>query len=121
MQNAPIYLASPYSHPDPAVRQTRFESACRAAAALIQQGLMTFSPIAHSHAICQYGVPLDWQFWQQHDLAFLAMCDELVVLKLEGWDRSVGAQAEIAAAKALGKPVSFLDPAVVAEERSGAR
>jgi Domain of unknown function (DUF1937) len=114
------YLASPYSHADPAVRQARFEAACRAAAELIRQGLTIYSPIAHSHAICQCGVPLDWQFWQAHDLAFLAMCNEVMVLKLDGWAQSVGVQAEIAAAKALGKPVSFLDPAAVAEERSGA-
>jgi hypothetical protein len=114
------YLASPYSHADPAVRQARFAAACRAGAKLIMRGLIVFSPIAHSHAICQHGVPLDWHFWQAHDLAFLAMCDEVVVLKLDGWELSTGVQAEIAAAKALGKPVSFLDPAAVAEERSGA-
>ena len=120
MQQRLVYLASPYTASDPAVRQARFESVCRAAAQLIRQGLTVFSPISHSHAICQHGVPLDWQFWQQHDMAFLSVCDEVMVLKLDGWELSVGVQAEIAAAKALGKPVSFLDPAAVAEERSGA-
>ncbi|GIW55540.1 MAG: hypothetical protein KatS3mg082_1944 [Nitrospiraceae bacterium] len=33
-----IYLASPYSHPDPAVREERFHAACRAAAALLLAG-----------------------------------------------------------------------------------
>jgi len=57
-----IYLASPYTSDDPAVRQQRFEAACRAAAAMIRQGQTVFSPIAHSHAICAFGVPLDWRF-----------------------------------------------------------
>ena len=107
-----IYLASPYTHADPLVRQRRFESACRAAAELIRQGRIIFSPIAHSHAICAFGVPLDWRFWERHDLKYLAACDEMVVLMLDGWQQSVGVQAEIAAARALGKPVSFLEPAV---------
>ena len=104
-----IYLASPYSHPEAEVRQRRFDAACRAAAALICQGQTVFSPIAHSHNICCYGAPSDWRFWQRHDLTFLAMCDEVVVLKLDGWEQSVGVQAEIAAARTLGKPVTFLD------------
>jgi len=53
---------------------------------------------------------LDWQFWQRHDLAFLAFCDEMVVLKLPGWEESIGVRAEIAAARTLGKPVTFLEP-----------
>lgn len=119
------YLCSPYSHSDPAVRQARFEAVCRAAAELIRQGLTIYSPImrelhitpiAHSHAICQCDVPLNWQFWQQHDMAFLSVCGEVMVLQLDGWELSVGVQAEIAAAKALGKPVSFLAVDHQAEE-----
>ncbi len=60
-----IYLASPYTHADPAVRQRRFEAACRTSAVLICRGQTVFSPIAHSHAICAYGVPLDWRFWKR--------------------------------------------------------
>jgi nucleoside 2-deoxyribosyltransferase len=103
-----IYLASPYTHIDPAVRQRRFESACRAAAALICRGQTVFSPIAHSHVICSFGVPLDWRFWARHDRRYLEVCDEMVVLMLDGWRESIGVQAEIAIARELGKPVSFL-------------
>jgi hypothetical protein len=103
-----IYLASPYSHPDTDVRQQRFEAACRAAAELIRHGKTVFSPIAHSHAICRYGLPLDWRFWQRHDRRYLEVCDEVVVLLLDGWQESVGVKAEIAIARELGKPVSFI-------------
>jgi len=116
MPSALIYLCSPYTHPDGAVRQARFEAACRAAATLIRQGKIVFSPIAHSHAICRYGLPLDWRFWRRHDLALLALCDEVVVLKLDGWQQSVGVRAEIAAARTLGKPVEFLAADSQAEE-----
>ena len=110
-----IYLASPYSHPDAAVRQQRFEAACRAAAELIRQGYVVFSPIAHSHGIAQHGLPLDWGYWERHDRRLLAACDELWVLSLDGWHESRGVQAEIAIARAAGKPVRFVSEAEVAE------
>jgi nucleoside 2-deoxyribosyltransferase len=103
-----IYLASPYSSDDPTIRQQRFEAACRAAAELMRQGKTVFSPIAHSHAICAYGLPLDWRFWERHDRRYLEACDEVAVLMLDGWRESVGVQAEIAIARELGKPVTFL-------------
>jgi hypothetical protein len=108
MQRLPIYLASPYSDPDPAVREQRFVAACRAAAELIRQGKTVFSPIVHGHTICRYGLPLDWRFWERHDRRFLEVCDEVVVLMLDGWRESVGVTAEIAIARELGKPVTFL-------------
>ena len=115
-----IYLASPYSHPDHAVREARFQAACRAAAFLIRQGKTVFSPVAHSHPICCFGLPGDWGFWQRHDLEHLATCNEVVVLKLDGWQQSRGIQAEVARARALGKPVSFIEPTPVAEENPDA-
>jgi len=112
------YLASPYSHPDAAVRQQRFEAACRVAAELIRRGHVVFSPIAHSHSIAQHGLPMDWGFWEAQDRRLLAACDELWVLKLDGWQHSRGVQAEIAIVRALGKPVRFVSEAELTEEKA---
>jgi nucleoside 2-deoxyribosyltransferase len=114
-----IYLCSPYAHPDPAVVEQRFVAACRATAALIREGKTTFSPIVHSYPLCQLGLPDDWGFWREHDVKYLEACDEVLVLKLQGWERSQGVQAEVAMARALGKPVSFLMPDGPAEENPG--
>jgi nucleoside 2-deoxyribosyltransferase len=105
-----IYLASPYSHPDPSVRERRFRAACRAAVALLHAGRVVFSPIAHSHPLAQHGLPGSWQFWERYDRAFLERCEEVVVLMLDGWQESVGVQAEIRIARELGKPVRYLAP-----------
>jgi nucleoside 2-deoxyribosyltransferase len=113
-----IYLASPFSHPDHLVRRQRFEAACRAAAELIRQGKIVFSPIAHSFNVCAYGVPLDWRFWEKHDRRFLEACDEVIVLTIDGWLESVGVQAEIDIAQELGKPVSFLSESALLEKRT---
>jgi len=112
-----IYLASPYSHPDANVRESRYQAACRASAQLMRAGKLVFSPIAHSHGITRYGLPEDWAFWKACDRKHLENCDEVVVLMLDGWRESIGVQAEIAVAGQLGKPVSHLDP--LAEEDPG--
>jgi nucleoside 2-deoxyribosyltransferase len=102
-----IYLASPYSHPDPAVREHRFQAACRAAARLIRLGRTVYSPIAHSHSIAAHGLPTEWEFWESIDRRHLDDCDEVVVLMLDGWKTSAGVQAEIKYAEKHGKPVWY--------------
>lgn len=104
-----IYLASPYSHPSPFVRDRRFHDACRAMAMLLRNNCTVFSPIIHSHPLVSHGLPTDWAFWKRHDREHLLRCDEVLVLKLDGWLESVGVQEEIRIAKELGKPVRFLD------------
>jgi hypothetical protein len=104
------YLASPYSHPDPAVRQHRFHEVCRHAARLMRAGEMVYSPIAHSHCVARFGLPGDWGFWEGHSRAMLARCDRLAVLDLDGWQESVGVRREIEIAQAMGIPVRHIAP-----------
>jgi nucleoside 2-deoxyribosyltransferase len=122
-----IYLASPYSHPDPRVREHRFRAACQAAASMPCDGSIVFSPIVHSHPLVAFGLPTAWSAWERIDRAYLERCDEVVVLMLDGWEASVGVRAEIDIARALGKPVRFLAPAdatgwpTLAHDASGGR
>lgn len=90
-----IYLASPYSHADENVRRRRFDAACRAAAHLMEQGEIVFSPIAHAHHIeGAMSAPRDtgWWLWQNGPL--MKACNRLVILKLAGWDISAGIAVE---------------------------
>ena len=105
-----IYLASPYSHSDPQVREVRFDAACLATAHLIRTGRSVFSPIVHGHPLVRFGLPTDWAFWELHDLEHLQRSDEMLVLQIDGWQESEGVQAEIALASALGKRVNYLAP-----------
>lgn len=105
-----IYLASAYSHPDPTVREWRYQQACRAAAELLRQGLVVLAPIMHSHPIAQLGLPTDWEFWSRIDREYLSHCDVLAVLMLPGGETSVGVQAEIRLAQEWGLPVVFIAP-----------
>lgn len=105
-----IYLASPYTHSDPAVREARFQAACRQAAGMLRCGVPVFSPIAHTHPIAAHGLPPEWDFWADYDRAFLEMCSEVWVLMLDGWWESKGVQAEIEIAAGLEKPVVYVEP-----------
>ena len=105
-----IYLASPYSHPDPVVREARFDAACRATADLIRGGQAVFSPIVHGHQLVRFGLPTDWAFWQRFDEEHLRRCDEVLVLQIDGWRDSVGVRAELAVAEAASKSVHWLNP-----------
>jgi hypothetical protein len=106
-----IYLASPFSHPDPLVREARLDAACRAAASLIAGGKAVFAPIVQGHALVRYGVPGDWSFWAPLARQYIARCEEVLVLQLDCWRESEGVQAEMLLASALGKRVDYLEPA----------
>jgi len=105
-----IYLASPYTHPDPVVREERFRAVCRLAADIMRCGIHVFSPIAHSHPIAKHGLPLDWEFWREYNFEFLRRCSALWVLMLDGWQESEGVQAEIKRARELGMQVMLIRP-----------
>jgi hypothetical protein len=110
MCNRLIYLAAPFSSNNPAVCEQRFHAVCRHAASMMKKGQHVFSPLSHGYGLACYGLPTDWSFWEAYDRTMLSFCAELMVLMLDGWKESIGVQAEIAIARELGKPVSFVYP-----------
>ena len=111
-QHLPIllYLAQPYSHPDPAVVAARAQAGVSAAVWLINNGQIVYSPIAQSQALEAAGAA-PAAGWYGYDLAVLRRCQGLLVLELPGWQHSAGVRMEIAAALALDLPIRFADPA----------
>ena len=107
------YLASPYTHADPAVREERYRAACVAAAKLMLAGRVVFCPIAHSHPISDHmpdGCAVDADLWKKQDAPYVALCSAMVVLKLPGWSDSRGVTHEIAVAHKRGIPVEYMEP-----------
>jgi nucleoside 2-deoxyribosyltransferase len=106
-----IYLAAPYSHPDPKVMEQRFEQVTAEAAHLINRGEFVYSPITHNHPIAiRHELPRGWEFWEAFDIAMLTKCDSMTVLLLDGWDFSRGVRAEIEFARGLGIPITYVEP-----------
>lgn len=103
------YLASPYSHDSATVRHARFRSACLAAGWAIKNGLFLYSPIAHTHNIAEVcGLPLGFDFWEEYDAVGVGSCKDLYILKIPGWEESIGVWREINIAEDMGKTIYFM-------------
>ena len=106
-----IYLASPYSHELPEVREQRFREAQRAAAWLFVKGIWVYSPIAHWHDITKWhSLPTHAEPHKAANDAFQAKATATYVLCLEGWASSKGVKGEIEFALRLHQPVLALCP-----------
>lgn len=114
-----IYLASPYTHSDPSVREARFDAACLATAELMRAGHVVFSPIVHAHPLVRFDLPTGWDYWERIDREHLRRCDEVVVLMLDGWRESRGVQAEIGLAKEMELPIRYLPPSMISNTSGG--
>ena len=107
-----IYLAAPYSDATPEVMEQRFFAINEAVACIIKaEAIVVYSPVSHWHPIAlQCELPRGWEFWSRLDLEMINRCDELWVLKLDGWEESVGVTAEVKYARECGMPVCYVDP-----------
>ncbi len=112
-----IYLASPYAHESPSVREARLEAVRHVCGRMVNDGKIVMSPLVYLGELAFKGVhpPQGWYAW---DLQFLARSDELLVLQLPGWEDSKGVMVEIAGAQTKGIPVHCmsLDEAKLPED-----
>lgn len=115
MSKKKIYLAIPYT----GIENQSFKIANEVAAKLMQDDIIVFSPISHSHSISMENeLPTSWEFWKKQDEEFIKWCDELYVivphiteehlLNMMLVDKSTGVNAEIAIAKKLNKKRRYL-------------
>jgi hypothetical protein len=49
-------------------------------------------------------------YWVAFDEAFMEMCSEMVVIRLDGWERSSGIKREIEYFTEHKKPIRYMDP-----------
>ncbi len=106
-----IYLASPYTFPTQALRERRFREVAQTAARLMREGKVVFSPIAHGHVIETVGglTEQSHAFWMRQCVPMLRHASKLVVLKLEGWEKSMGVQLEVETARSAYIPVEYME------------
>lgn len=106
-----IYVASPYSHTDATVREGRFKLIAKICARLFKDGKIFFGPILQSHPLAIEGgiEETTWDMFSKFDCAWIDKCDEVWVMKIPGWEESVGVRAEINYAHNTGVPVFYLD------------
>ena len=103
-----IYLAQPYSHEDPAVMDMRYNSALHHCAKLITK--FVYSPIVHWHNISlEYNLSPNFAFWQELNLHMIEKANSVYVLKLHGWEQSIGLRGELEYCERAGKPVYTIE------------
>lgn len=109
-----IYLASPYSaHTPDGSRDDEKEhrnyiEACVAVGLIMQTGELVYSPIVHWHIVDKmFKGKIGYEDYLAADCEMIKRCDELHVLKIEGWERSNGVRLEIEYAEAYRKPVKY--------------
>ena len=105
-----IYLASPYTHDDPWVRQERYDQALRAYVHLLRQDKFVFCPIVMTHyADGQLRRAKDHAFWIRQTEEILQRCDKVIVLQIDGWRHSKGIASEVVMAARLGIPIEYME------------
>lgn len=112
MRTELIYLACPYTHKERYVRVARWIAVNHIAARMMAAGEYVFSPISHTHPIAEASdgkLPVGWDYWEKFDRQYLSIVKKIVVLRLPGWDKSTGVQAEIKIGEEMGIPVEYID------------
>ena len=106
-----IYLASPYSDPDPEIQESRYAAAAHYVAYHFRLGIPLLSPIVYCHRLSlERALPGDAIFWQFLNEEFVMRSSAVWVLKLPEWESSAGVTSEIALARRLDIPLHFKEP-----------
>lgn len=102
-----VYVAGPYTHPDPVLNVRR---ACLVADALIRADAAVFIP--HLSMLWHLTSPADIDEWYRRDLDVLDHCNAIVRFHGE----SVGAEREVEHARSLGLECWWLDQDWLAQD-----
>lgn len=110
-----IYVASPYTHPDPTVMDARYDAVqfyCGQQMESWRNGVkLYFSPIAYCHPLAvQFKLPREVGYWKELNELIMRRCDHLEILQLPGWEQSKGIQHEISFMMQLGKRYTDVTP-----------
>jgi nucleoside 2-deoxyribosyltransferase len=103
-----FYLASPYSK-FPGGTEMAAAIVAQNAALLLDAGIHVFCPITHSHDVSRFVRNNTHEMWMSLDEKFMRMCDAMIVLEMDGWEASIGVQAEIDWFTKNHKPVVYME------------
>jgi hypothetical protein len=107
-----VYLAGPYTHPDPDIREARYQVATIAAAYLISKGRIVYSPLTMTHPIdrllAAHNDTLGSDYWVRFDESFMEFCSDLIVLAIDGWKTSSGIRREVQFFKDRCRPIRYM-------------
>jgi len=106
-----IYLASPYSHPLPEIREGRFQANERAMVHYFRKKTTVFCPIVHWHAVAlKNNLPFTFDYYEVQNDPLVIAARSVHILELDGWIESKGVQHEINVALDHDRPVYVVSP-----------
>ena len=109
-----VYLGCPYSLDGQATEKQmakRYEQVTRCANILFRTGLNVYSPISMHHNIQKHNpIKMTTRDWLQLDYEYLRHSEMLYVLKIDGWDKSLGLLSEIEFAQERKIPIVYIEP-----------
>lgn len=77
---------------------------------MARRGINVYSPIAHWHpAAYIHDLPKDAEFWRSMNFEHILHCTAVWVLRLDGWEDSVGVREEMEFAHESNLPIVFVD------------
>lgn len=96
MREGFYYLASPYSHPDAAVRAARADALKPYLHGLARDGYICYAPILHWHPVAvAHDMPTGADWWWHNNLQFMRASRGIIVAMIDGWRESKGLQKEL--------------------------
>lgn len=104
-----IYLAAPYSHPDKKIVQARMEDIYKVMYIYMKRGEHILTPLAMHEVVVRHNLPDDFIYWGKYCLDILKRCDKMVILKLPGWEYSLGIQKEMEFCKENNIPIEYIN------------
>jgi len=108
--NRKIFVAGPFNHPDKEVMDYRTKTIAEYCVKIFNEGNFPVSALLSGLSFANYGnLPTDTETWRNFSIKYVEGCDELHILKLEGWEESSGLKTEIATAERLGILIKYFD------------
>ena len=106
-----MYISTPFTHEDPEVEKQRVEEAEDVTCLIIrywEDYVVPFCPIAYTGRLQKKLRPNI--NWLEFDKEFLKLFDSVMVVKMEGWEESVGVNYEIDLARKERKEILYVSP-----------
>lgn len=107
-----IYVASPFTHDDESIKEYRKQINEKVCSHLIKNGFCAISPIAYGCMLIDkhWLINDDFTYWELFCLTLLKKSDMMYIVRLDGWDKSIGVLSEIDFALKNSIPIMFIDP-----------
>ena len=113
-----LYIASPYISEDESIMRNRVEAVTEVVKLISAnvEWIFPFSPIMYTHDLSLSMNKKPCAGWYLYDMGALNKADRMLVLKLDGWENSIGIGKEIAFAKGKGIPISYATAAQIVRD-----